>query len=639
MSSTSSQLLRSQPRRWCLLLIGALVVSSLCACSPRGYRVEADRVAYDIIRAQWERALGTSEPFSIERPADALRRKLLKAQELPTAAPVSLGSEALDPIEQWPDDDYLAATDNVLASSTVPVDGSPVQLSLLQALQIGARNSRDFQSQKEGVFQAALSLDLERNAFRGIWSLAASSEISRDLGLDRPQSAVDTAGSAGVTRALQSGATFALSLGVDLINLLTPDELSARGLVGDASISLPLLRGAGRFVVTEPLTQAERDVVYAIYDFERFKRSFAVQVATDYLGVLEQLDQVRNAEDNYRSLISSTRRARRLAESGRLPEIQVDQSEQDELRARNGWISTQQNYERTLDRFKTLLGLPTDMQLRLDRGELDRLAGASTTPEKAGAATGDDEASDEATADAQPEVVSADAPIVLVQPGREGAGPLELSEDVALALAFENRLDLRVAIGRVDDAQRGVVVAADALRADVTLLGSASMGEGRSAGSAASSDADLRADKGRYSALLSVDLPLERTAERNSYRNSLINLERSVRDVQALEDQIKLAVRNDLRTLLEARESLRIQEQAVAIAGRRVASTGLFLRAGRAAIRDVLEAQEDLVAAQNALTSARVQYRVSELQLQRDLDVLVVNENGLWREYTPGGGQ
>ena len=95
------------------------------------------------------------------------------------------------------------------------------------------------------------------------------------------------------------------------------------------------------------------------------------------------------------------------------------------------------------------------------------------------------------------------------------------------------------------------------------------------------------------------------------------------------------APRHDLRTLLAARESLRIQEEAVRVARRRVESTGLFLRAGRAQIRDVLEAQEDLVSAQNALTAARVQYRVSEFELQRDLDVLEVNEQGMWQEFTP----
>jgi outer membrane protein TolC len=61
----------------------------------------------------------------------------------------------------------------------------------------------------------------------------------------------------------------------------------------------------------------------------------------------------------------------------------------------------------------------------------------------------------------------------------------------------------------------------------------------------------------------------------------------------------------------------------------------LFLEAGRAEIRDVLESQEALVSAQNALTAALVNYRVGELALQRDLGVLALNEEGLWQEYTP----
>jgi hypothetical protein len=37
-------------------------------------------------------------------------------------------------------------------------------------------------------------------------------------------------------------------------------------------VSIPLLRRAGWQIVTEPLTQAERDVIYEIWDFERYKR-------------------------------------------------------------------------------------------------------------------------------------------------------------------------------------------------------------------------------------------------------------------------------------------------------------------------------------------------------------------------------
>ena len=97
--------------------------------------------------------------------------------------------------------------------------------------------------------------------------------------------------------------------------------------------------------------------------------------------------------------------------------------------------------------------------------------------------------------------MSADAPVHLVLPSRENAGPLELDESYAILLAIEKRLDLRVAVGRVDDAQRQVAVAADALQADVTLLGSASIGERRTLASADALDAKLRFNEGRYSAL------------------------------------------------------------------------------------------------------------------------------------------
>jgi len=83
-----------------------------------------------------------------------------------------------------------------------------------------------------------------------------------------------------------------------------------------------------------------------------------------------------------------------------------------------------------------------------------------------------------------------------------------------------------------------------------------------------------------------------------------------VRDVQALEDSIKGDIRDQLRTLLESREGLQIQATAVALAERRVESTRIFLDEGRAETRDLLEAQDDLLSAQNALTSALVDYRV-----------------------------
>ncbi|UCE46840.1 MAG: TolC family protein, partial [Phycisphaerales bacterium] len=237
--------------------------------------------------------------------------------------------------------------------------------------------------------------------------------------------------------------------------------------------------------------------------------------------------------------------------------------------------------------------------------------------------------------DPNEEVPPADAPVELEPPNREGAGQYEIDRIVATRLALENRLDLRVAQESVYDAQRDVVVFADRLGAELTLFGSAAAGDRRSVGSATSDDSNIHLNDAAYSALLTLDLPLERVAERNNYRDSLISLERAVRDVASLEDAVKLDVRNRLRALASTRESLQIQARAVEVAQQRVSSATMLLEAGRVQIRDILEAQEALLSAQNALTAAVINYRITELELQRDMGLLKVDEKGLWQEFDP----
>jgi outer membrane protein TolC len=395
-------------------------------------------------------------------------------------------------------------------------------------------------------------------------------------------------------------------------------------------VSIPLLRGAGRHIVEEPLTQAERDVLYAILEFEQFKRDFAVGVATQYLEVLQQLDEVDNAEAGYRRLLLAAARSRRLAAAGRLPEIQVDQAIQEELSARDRWIGAMQSYANELDQFKSLLGLPPDAEIMLDREELARLARAA-----AAALEPTTQSTQPTTAATMPRSTTMPTleEIELDPPSSEGAGPYEMPEPTAIRLALDRRPDLRVAQGEVTDAQRRVVVAADGLRADLDVIGRASFGDRRGIGSADESNAQLRPENGTYDLSAPLELPLERTAARNRYREAWIQLEVAVRQLQQLEDEVKRDVRGALRDLLSSRESVVTQSKAVAVAQRRVDSTDMLLQAGRAEIRDVLEAQTDLVDAQNEYTTSLVEYRVAELELQRDTGVLEVDHQGIWREF------
>ena len=598
------------------LLLVSLILVPLGCRSPVEHRSEADKVAAEIITAKQQEALGETEPFSIERPSDILRRRLLEQQNLAVSSEASLGTDQLEPVEHWPDPDYQQAKSSDSSKDLTIEPNKPVKLSLVRALQVGARNSLEYQSRKESVFRTALALDLTRHNFENIFDAGADSELSTDT----TATELGSSAAGGVSRTLTNGIDMSTSMAVSLVNLLTQGGASSLGLSADASVSVPLMRGSGVHIAGEPLTQAERDVIYELWDFERYKRTFSVNVARGYFSVLRQMDGVKNSEDNYRSAVSSSRWSRRRADAGRIREIEVDQAVQRELSSRNSWISSQEQLKSVLDSFKNTIGLPTDARIELDPNDLVQLRGrASTILEeiKKAAVQGISET-------APP----ADAPVELIPASYEDAGPMEIDESLAIKLALENRLDLQEAIGSVYDAQRDVVVKADRLRAGLTLGGTGFVTD-------TDDDGNMRFDRGQYAALLTLDLPVERTRERNEYRNSLLSLEQATRSVQSLEDQIKLAIRSELRTLLESRESLKIQAQSVVVAEKRVRMNTIFLEAGRTEIRYLLESQDSLLAAQNSLTRAVVDYRITELELQRDLGLLKVNEQGLWREFSP----
>src|SRR5262249_44956124 len=132
-----------------------------------------------------------------------------------------------------------------------------------------------------------------------------------------------------------------------------------------------------------------------------------------------------------------------------------------------------------------------------------------------------------------------------------------------------------------------------------------------------------------WSISAALDLPIDRLAERNAYRAATIAAEASRRAVQASEDSIRTALRDDLRETRSKMESWRIQQSAVELATRRIESTDLKLQAGRAVTRDLLEAQEALLEAKNAASAALVDYTLSRLALFRDLELLHVDEGGI----------
>ncbi len=451
-------------------------------------------------------------------------------------------------------------------------------LTLEEAVSIATAQSREYQQQKEALFLSALDLTLFRHDFAMQWFGTFDSDYVRNSS----DESLDYSAELGFAQLLADGTQISTSVALDWIRFLTGDPSESLSSLLSATVSKPLLRGSGRKVVQENLTQAERNVLYQIRLFNRFRKTFVVSVVGEYYQVLQSLDSVQNSRSNYENLVFAYERAKMMAESGRLPQFQADQTQQSMLSARDQLTRAVQSYERDLDRFKLSLAIPVDMEVRLDPNELGALSDVSISD-------------------------------------------LEYSSDDAIEAALVNRLDLAVSADRVDDARRKVYVAADALNMDLDLVGSLGVD---------STDKKeftrLRFHEGSYSVGGRVSLPLDRKSERNAYRESLISLNRRQRAFDEFIDEVKLEVRDAYRRVEESARRYEIQVISLNLARERVASTNLLLEAGRAETRDLLEAQESLLSAQNSTTSRLVDYTLARLAFYRDIGLLNVRPDGMW---------
>jgi outer membrane protein TolC len=455
---------------------------------------------------------------------------------------------------------------------------SPKRLSLAEAVAIATAQSREYQDSKESLYSSALDLTLRRHDFVTQWFGSIDGGYTKNAS----DESVDAGGQLGFDKLMAQGTQISTAIAVDWARFLTGDPRTSLGSVLSASVTQPLLRGSSKEVVQENLTQAERNVLYQIRTFARYRKQFLVTIVSGYLRTLESQDSVKNAESNYASLQRAYDEASLNAEAGRLPPYEADQTKQRMLQARDNLAQTQRSYEQTLDNFKLLLAIPVDTEIELDPNEMTALKA-----------------------------------IDIAEP--------QFPVDDAVAAALSMRLDLMTAFDQVDDAKRKVDVAVDALRAQLDLVASA--------GVPSTPDTEverLRFHEGTYGAGLSLDLPLDQLSERNAYRRAMISYLQAQRDYEQASDQVKLGVRNAYRGLIEAARRYVIQVNSLELARERVNSTTMLLAAGRAQARDLLDAQDSLLSAQNDTTSTLVDYMIARLNFYRDTEILQIKPDGLW---------
>ncbi len=528
--------------------VGALLLLTLgmwlSACSSAHYKRSADKEVYGIITDTETNTLGRVTGFNIDTPYSKRDPREIKAGEI--------------------------IADRIQSEKKF--------LTIGEALRLAVAQSRTYQFRKETLYLSALTLTKERYEFSPQFFGTSTATVLRN---DDGSSEGSVRSRVGVGQFLKTGARLGASLANDIFRYYAGDPSRTVSSIISVNLLQPLLRGAGAEVAAENLTQAERNVVYEVRGFSRFQNTFAVDIVIAYFRLLQQKDTVRNEYNTYKNLVLSRERSQALARD-RLPQYQVDQAQQDELRARNRYILAIERYQDGLDAFKTALGLPLGVELQLDDHAMDEL-------------------------------------------NAFGLAPVELEEKHGYELAVQKRLDLLNDIDRFEDTKRKIQVAASFLKADLNLFASASLG---SRGLTDYTRFNFDDYKGAVG--LQLNLPLDRLVERNNYRATFVSFERQLRALSLALDEVRDNVRQGLRSLELARQSYDIQRVSVELANRRVESANLLIQAGRAQIRDLLEAQSAQLQALIAFTTALVDYHVARLGLLRDLGLLNTDEEAFW---------
>lgn len=531
------------------LISACLAILFLSGCSTGYYKKQADKDVYDILKKVENDIFGRSSDFSIDTPASGKKTKDVTALKL------------------------LKSRSN----------GGKITLSLDQALGYAIKNSREYQSEKEKLYLTALTLTGERHNFRPNFFGRTRADLNRQSDGERTGTASTDL---GVNQALRTGGSLGISIANDLLKYFTGDPRRSAASLLNLNVTQPLLRGAGSKVAAERLTQANRNVVYAVRDFSHFQNTFSVEIVNEYFDLLQLKNVIFNEYNNYES-----RRANKEYLTARVdresPEAQGD-AEQDELQAKNRYISSITNFRNALDRFKITLGLPQTTDLRLEDKEIDLIRAA-------------------------------------------GAKTLYLGSQEGFRVALDHRLPLFNQIDRFEDNKRQVAIAANQLKTDLNIIGSGSL----NSDGGPTDYADFNFNNVRTSVGLQLNLPLDRLRERNDYRATLINFESATRTLGQNFDELRNLLDRRIRELEQFRQSYEIQKNAVALAENRVEGNQLRLKAGTVIFRRLSESQDALISAQNAETRALVDYLGARLNLLIDLGVLQSDQKRYWLKENP----
>ncbi|GMU38617.1 MAG: TolC family protein [Phycisphaerae bacterium] len=457
-----------------------------------------------------------------------------------------------------------------------PTQPMPIPETVAYAM----RHARDLQTAKEELYLAALDLSLERHLWTPQFEAAISAEFA-DYGQVRDfDRAMTTVSEVAMRQRLPLGG----DVTARLLNTLMRDlgEHITSGESGQFILeaNVPLFRGAGR-VAQESRYAAERALIYAVRQYERFRRQFVVQIATTYFDLQQAQASIINAEATREALWLNYQRALSFQQHNQMALFEVTRVESSFRAAESNVQDALEAYESAKDQFKILIGMPVAEPFDVVPQEDDPIGQS----------------------------------IERLLP--------QVTLDQAVDAARRHRLDLLTELDRISDAQRGSIVARNNLLPDLNLSGSLSL----ATDPARKNSTSYNTERATWRGLVELRLD-DRMTERNAYRESVVAQRRSERDYVEAEERVRAEVRRALRRIEQARANQEIQRISVRANIERYEGADALNKVGRATNQDLVDAQNELLDARNRFAAAQAQYRAAILEFRLATDTLRIDDDG-----------
>lgn len=581
---------------------------------------DSDRNVYGLIESRQHAALGVTsdidlghepgEPVVTERMYEFAPHPLKSTlPEAFRATPPDTAEVIEEDTELPPEADEPADKPKEEMSPSIFSDeqrADVVVFGLREALAYGMRHARELQDAKEDLYVAALDLSLERH----LWTPQFVADITADLNGTQNKSRVEGGDAEAATnqldRAMTAISTLAVSQQMPWGGKITAtaihrlmrevqdqvDEGSSTELILAADI--PLFSGAGR-VAYETRYARERALIYAVRSYERFRRTFAVGIASDYLDLQRTRAAIDNTFKAYESRQREWEKAEFIHRVGQSKDIfQVPRVRSSFRSAEADMFRAKERYETALDRFKIRIAMPVDALLDVMDQDQDEAGNTLDT----------------------------------LLP--------DVTEAIAVEVAGKYRLDLLNTADAVDDVRRGVAIAKNSILPELNVTGSVSIDSDSTGDSGTLGNVNFRHDRTNWQAGLVLSMS-DRQTERNAYRATLVNLRRSRRDYELALENVRADVRRAIRRIVQQEKTRAIQRINVKENEQRLEAARAQYDLGKSTNQDVVDTENELLLARNDFAAAVTAYRIAILRFRLDTGTLRVTDEGRWeRPGAPG---